>query len=293
MVTVEFSWKRRIPEDFIVREVAEYPLVPDGNHYLYLLAKRNLTTRELSRSFGFAYAGMKDRFALSFQFVSFEKFRGELEKYEIDKESWYILKFIGKVRRKLKIGQLKGNRFAIKLRDFEIEEREWFINYYDVQRIKNNSYRGKELFKKLLKKPRRRLKWNENFYIDAYLSYLWNKSLEMFLMEKITGHFIFEGEERFFIPEREFDYTILPKFWTIPGYKKKLLTSEGYYRQLLEMEGFDFEEFFSLLKKLGIKGDYRMTYVNVREFKKIGDYIFFYLPKGAYATMYLKHIQRI
>ena len=293
MVTVKFNWKREVPEDFIVKEVAEYPLTPKGEHYLYLLVKRNLTTKELARIFGFSYAGMKDKLALTSQFVSFEKFVGEFLKRKVSNDSWYILKFIGRVQRKIKIGQLKGNRFAVNLRSFETEGRDWFINYYDVQRVKNNSQRGRELLKKLLEKPKRKLKWSENFYIDAYLSYLWNKSLEKFLMEGTKGHFICEKEELFFIPEKGFNYASLPKFWTILGYKKKLLDSESYYREVLKEEGFELEEFLELLKKLRIKGDYRMTYVKVRELKKIGDYLFFFLPKGSYATMFLKHIQKI
>jgi tRNA pseudouridine13 synthase len=290
---VKFNWKREVPEDFIVKEVAEYPLTPKGEHYLYLLVKRNLTTKELARIFGFSYAGMKDKLALTSQFVSFEKFVGEFLKRKVSNDSWYILKFIGRVQRKIKIGQLKGNRFAVNLRSFETEGRDWFINYYDVQRVKNNSQRGRELLKKLLEKPKRKLKWSENFYIDAYLSYLWNKSLEKFLMERTKGHFICEKEELFFIPEKGFNYASLPKFWTILGYKKKLLDSESYYREVLKEEGFELEEFLELLKKLRIKGDYRMTYVKVRELKKIGDYLFFFLPKGSYATMFLKHIQKI
>jgi len=227
MVTVKFNWKREVPEDFIVKEVAEYPLTPKGEHYLYLLVKRNLTTKELARIFGFSYAGMKDKLALTSQFVSFEKFVGEFLKRKVSNDSWYILKFIGRVQRKIKIGQLKGNRFAVNLRSFETEGRDWFINYYDVQRVKNNSQRGRELLKKLLEKPKRKLKWSENFYIDAYLSYLWNKSLEKFLMERTKGHFICEKEELFFIPEKGFNYASLPKFWTILGYKKKLLDSES------------------------------------------------------------------
>ena len=293
MVTVKFNWKREVPEDFIVKEVAEYPLTPKGEHYLYLLVKRNLTTKELARIFGFSYAGMKDKLALTSQFVSFEKFVGEFLKRKVSNDSWYILKFIGRVQRKIKIGQLKGNRFAVNLRSFETEGRDWFINYYDVQRVKNNSQRGRELLKKLLEKPKRKLKWSENFYIDAYLSYLWNKSLEKFLMERTKGHFICEKEELFFIPEKGFNYASLPKFWTILGYKKKLLDSESYYREVLKKEGFELEEFLELLKKLRIKGDYRMTYVKVRELKKIGNYLFFFLPKGSYATMFLKHIQKI
>ena len=293
MVTVEFSWKRKVPEDFIVKEVAEYPLAPNGRHYLYLLVKRNLTTKELARVLGFSYAGMKDKLALTAQFVSFEEFVGDVRKQEIDEEAWYILRFVGRVQRKIKIGQLKGNKFAVNLRNFKREERDWFINYYDVQRLEKNRERGRELLKRLLEKPRRKLKWSENFYIDAYLSYLWNRSLEKFLMERAKGHFICEKGELFFIPEKNFDYTSLPKFWTILGYKKKLLESESYYRKVLKEEGFELEEFLELLKKLKIKGDYRMTYVKVRNLKRIGSYLFLYLPKGSYATMFLKHLQKV
>ena len=32
---VEFRWKKEEPEDFIVKEVAEYPLKENGKHYLF------------------------------------------------------------------------------------------------------------------------------------------------------------------------------------------------------------------------------------------------------------------
>ncbi|RUM44150.1 MAG: tRNA pseudouridine(13) synthase TruD, partial [Desulfurobacterium sp.] len=62
---------------------------------------------------------------------------------------------------------------------------------------------------------------------------------------------------------------------------------------VLKEEGFELEEFLELLKKLKIKGDYRMTYVKVRNLKRIGSYLFLYLPKGSYATMFLKHLQKV
>lgn len=292
MVTVEFKWRREVPEDFIVKEVAEYPIVEDGRHYLYLLVKRNLTTKDLAKLLGFSYAGMKDKFALTFQFVSFEKFAGEFGKQEIDSESWYVLKFIGRIQKKLKIGQLKGNKFFINLRGLEVEERDWFINYYDVQRISVNWKKGKKLIQKLFENPKRRLKWRENFLIDSYLSYLWNRSLELFLKERFDGYLIKEKEETFFIPNTD-NYELLPKFWTILGYKKKLLESEPYYEEILKEEGFKLKEFLVFLRKLGIKGDYRMSYVLIRDFKKFDEYISFFLPKGSYATMCLKHLQKV
>ncbi|WP_163329328.1 tRNA pseudouridine(13) synthase TruD [Desulfurobacterium thermolithotrophum] len=290
MELTEFKWKREIPEDFIVKEIAEYPFSDSGNYYLYLLIKRNLSTRDLAEKLQFSYAGMKDKLALTFQYVSFDKFIGNYKKEEIDSKSWYILKFVGRIKKKIKIGQLKGNRFFINLRNLKTEERNWFINYYDIQRINNNWKKGRNLIKKLFESPKRKLKWRENFFIDSYLSYLWNKSLELYLKERVSGYFIKEKNEIFFIPELE-GFQVLPKFWTILGYKKKLLESEIYYEKILREEGFELKEFLELLRKLRIKGDYRMTYVLVRDFKKVGNYVFFYLPKGSYATMYLKHLQ--
>ena len=288
MREVEFKWKREKPEDFIVKEVSEIPLDSSGNHYLYLLAKRNLTTKEIARKLNLSYAGMKDKTALTFQKVSSDRFLGGFLREKIDSESWFILKFLGKTKRKLKIGQLKGNRFAVNVSGFEVKEIPAFINYYDVQRVAGNWERGRELLFKLLKKPRKRLSWTQNFLLDSYLSYLWNRSLEIYLKEKFSGYYV-KKEEKFFIPERV-DLEELPKFWTILGYKKKLLDSEEFYREVLKEEGFGLEELLELLRFLRIKGDYRMTYVVPREVRKTDNYLFFFLPKGSFATMFLKHV---
>ncbi len=291
MEIVKFKWKKETPEDFIVKEIAEYPIIDNGTHYLYLLAKRNLTTKELARKLNFSYAGMKDKLALTFQFISFQDFKGNFIRENMDSQSWFILKFIGQIGRKIKIGQLKGNRFGIKINDLKINYRQQFINYYDIQRIHTNRVKGKNLLKKLSVENKRKLTWRENIYIDGYLGYLWNKSFEGFLKENFNGNYIEEKGEPFFIVNRKDEIINLPKFWTILGYKKKLLESENYYKQLLKEEGFELNDFLSLMKKLRIKGDYRMSYINVRNFKQVNDRIFFFLPKGAYATMYLKHLQ--
>ena len=288
MREVKFSWKRSRPEDFIVKEISEIPLEVSGHHYLYLLAKRNLTTKEVCKRFNLSYAGMKDKFALTFQKVSSERFLGDFLREEFNGESWFVLKFLGRTKRKLKIGQLKGNKFAVNVSGFEVKEVSAFINYYDVQRISGNWRRGRELLLKLSEKPKKRLSWTQNFFLDSYLSYLWNRSLELFLKERFSGYYVVDGEERFFIPEG-FGVGELPKFWTILGYKKKLLDSEGFYRQVLREEDFELEEILELLRFLRIKGDYRMTYVVPREVKKKNSYLFFFLPKGSFATMFLKH----
>ncbi len=289
MREVEFKWEKKKPEDFIVKEVSEITLDHSGSHYLYLLAKRNLTTKEICKKYDLSYAGMKDKLAITFQKVSSERFLGEFLEENVNGESWFILKFLGKTKRKLKIGQLKGNMFAVNVSGYEVKEILAFINYYDVQRISGNWQRGRELLLKLFEKPKKRLSWTQNFLIDSYLSYLWNRSLELYLKERFSGYYVVDGEERFFVPE-SVDVGELPKFWTILGYKKKLLESEEFYREVLKEEGFGLEELLELLRFLRIKGDYRMAYVVPREVKRTGNYLFFFLPKGSFATMFLKHV---
>ncbi len=293
MREVEFSFKRRRPEDFIVKEVSDFEEREKGSHYLYLLAKRNYTTKEIAKAFNLSYAGMKDKFALTFQKVSSGEF---LEDFISDRsgQKWFVLKFLKRIGKKVKIGQLKGNRFAVNLKGFPVKEVRAFINYYDSQRLSGNFERGRELFKRLLERPKRRLKWSENYLLDSYLSYLWNRSLELYLKEKFSGYYVLEGNGRFFIPQGlEERVEELPKFWTILGYKKKLLTSQDYYEVVLKEEGFTLSEVLEGLRALGIKGDYRMSYVLVREFKLIGSYGHFFLPKGSFGTMFLKHLQAV
>ncbi len=292
MRLLQFKWVRRVPEDFIVREVSDFELSGEGNFHLYLLVKRNLSTRDVCSRFDLSYAGMKDKFALTVQKVSSERYLGSFVREEL-KGGWFILKHLGRLRKKIRIGQLKGNRFAVNVSGFPMQERDYFINYYDVQRVcgaEDNWRRGKELFRLLFEKPRKRLRWSENFLIDSYLSHLWNRSLGLYLMDRFSGYWIEEKGYRFFIPT-DFFLDSAPKFWTVLGYKKKLLESGDYYERVLREEGFNLEEFVELLRFLRVKGDYRMLYVLPRGVKRIGNYLFFFLPKGAFATMFLKHLQ--
>ncbi len=291
---VVFDWNiKEKPEDFIVEEVAEHQFDPRGQHYLYLLEKKNLNTNDLARELGFSYAGLKDKTGVTKQFVSFEEFKGErMEKQEEDR--YYRLVFIGRVRKKVKLGRLKGNLFKIRLKGKKIKLQNWFINYYDTQRLKNNYSRGKEILKKVKgkEKTRKELSWLENFLIDSYLSFLWNKTLEEFLKKRFKGFYIVENDIEFFIPEASFEEIKekTPPYWTLAGYKVDFENSKDYYKMVLKEEGFQFKEFIQLLKNLRIKGDYRKTYVLVENLKIESDTVSFFLPKGSYATMFLKHI---
>ncbi|WP_457622642.1 tRNA pseudouridine(13) synthase TruD [Persephonella sp.] len=297
MEKIVFNWNlKEKPEDFIVSEVAELPVNENGNFYLYMLIKRNMNTKEIAGRYRLHYAGLKDKNALTFQFVSSDRFLGDFLKEKKDSESLFFLYFLGKISKRIKIGQLKGNRFSIKIKCSKIKDQDWFINYFDIQRLERNFEKGKKTILNLPPKTTwKRLSWYENFYIDAYLSYLWNKALMKFLSENFDGYRIYEKSFGFFVPFTDYSYLMknIPRFLPILGYKIKMKDFEiKIYSQILKEEGIELQEILEKLKDLRIKGDYRKTFLRAEDLVIKGNRIQFFLPKGAYATMFLKHIFR-
>ncbi|WP_456465433.1 tRNA pseudouridine(13) synthase TruD [Desulfurobacterium sp.] len=277
---------KKRPKDFIVIEEASFEIDENGTHFLYLLTKKNLITRELASLLGFSYAGLKDKTAVTVQHVSFPEFKGNYVRENL-KDGAYFLKFIGKIPKKIKIGHLKGNRFYIKLHGQKVKPANYFINFYGIQRLKGNVYKGEKLFKKLMEKPGK-LKWRENFLIDAFLSFLWNETLKLYLSETVEGKFKNYEGFHFFIPSESLEKIRekVPKFWTIAGYKKDYKESLPFYKKVLSEKDISMDDFIRTLKNLRIKGDFRKTYLPVKAEIK-NNFISFFLPKGAYATVYL------
>ncbi len=289
MKKIIFQWNvKERPEDFIVKEIMDYQVDREGKFFLYMLIKRNLNTRAVCYPLKLSYAGLKDKNAITFQYVSSETDYGDYLFKKFNEHSFFALITVGKIRKKIKIGHLKGNRFSIKLKKVRLKTQNWFINYYDIQRLSRNRERGKVVIEKT--KSCKHLSWLENFYIDAYLSFLWNKAVELFLIDRYGGYFIQEGKYSHLIPDVQ-DVRELPKFWPILGYKVKVESYCGdAYREILKKEGFSYQEFMDKLKELRIRGDYRKTYILVNDFSIKEDRINFFLPKGSYATMFLKHL---
>lgn len=292
---IKFLWKARKCEDFVVKEVASYP---DGeNHFLYLLVKRNLNTKELSKEIGFNYAGLKDKFSLSFQYVSFGHFFKEERFVKVSKDSWYYLKFIKTIKNKVRPGFLQGNKFLINIKNFPIKKKipQVFVNYFDTQRLSKNVNRGKNLLKKGLK-GYKRLNWLKSFFVNAYISYLWNKAIEE-ILKIFEGYYIEDKGYEFFILKNEKNLFNIEKiYFPLLGYKIKLDAFEKeIYKKILKKEGFSLEEILEKLENLRVKGDYRKIYIQAKNVKFLAKktFIKFFLEKGAYATMFLKHFQAI
>ncbi len=138
------------PEDFVVYEVADIHPEGRGEYALYRLKKRGLTTWDVLgeiarrlrlRQDAIGYGGLKDRHAVSYQFVTIP--RGP--KKDLRGQGWH-LEYLGQVSFPMSKARLKGNLFEITVRQVELSEEELareveavrqfgVPNYFDEQRF--------------------------------------------------------------------------------------------------------------------------------------------------------------
>ncbi|MCX8172428.1 MAG: tRNA pseudouridine(13) synthase TruD [Archaeoglobaceae archaeon] len=113
---------RRVAEDFYVEEVLEPSLAGNGDYAVIKVEKKNWETlkfaRTLARMLGISqkrisFAGTKDKKALTVQFYSIKG----VKKDDLDKINLIDVKieFLGYSRKEIKLGDLVGNSFRIKV----------------------------------------------------------------------------------------------------------------------------------------------------------------------------------
>ena len=157
------------PEDFIVEEIPLYAPQDEGNYWFLELKKRNVSTLEalrvISRSLKIplreiGFAGLKDRFAITTQYITIpDSFSVENLCFKLVNNRWvntsfstpesigFSIKVLGKLSRPLSIGDLKGNRFTVVVRNFEKSLRSRFYrNYEVVRRYGFPNYFGEQRF---------------------------------------------------------------------------------------------------------------------------------------------------
>jgi tRNA pseudouridine13 synthase len=141
---------KSIPEDFRVRELLEWPAVPGGEHVVHLLHKEKLSTPEaltmLAREANvdrgaIAYAGLKDRQAITDQYVSIANRAVDLRLPNLRVQP------VGSTDRPLTSKLSRGNAFTVVVRDLVPHRaamlrrgvpslvKTGFPNYFDDQRF--------------------------------------------------------------------------------------------------------------------------------------------------------------
>jgi len=154
---------KQIPEDFIVKEIPNFEK-GEGLYAIFILKKTNYTTEKAIQTVcdylhidrkRVGYAGIKDKKAISSQYISIYKIKKE--KVEILKLKDIELKFVSYSKKPTSLGNLKGNNFEIIVRnldkDVKIGADKKIKNFFDEQRFsKNNIEIGKAILKKDFKK---------------------------------------------------------------------------------------------------------------------------------------------
>ena len=183
-------------DDFVVTEIPLYEFTGEGEHVILKIRKKDLTTWDAleiiaskvgCRSRDIGYAGLKDKNAMTVQYISIlKKFEDKIDKFEHPQ-----IKILEKTyhNNKIRTGHLKGNKFFIRLKrvqpmhKMKIESALEQIatygipNYFGYQRFGNdgdNYLKGKDIIDGKLKEKKRKLK---QMYINAYQSYLFNSWL--------------------------------------------------------------------------------------------------------------------
>lgn len=311
---------KKQPEDFIVNEVFKRNLSETGKYTIFILKKKDYNTEgaisEVARQLNIdrkriSYAGLKDKRAITTQHISI--LNCDPNKKFIHEN--IILTKLGYSNAPISLGDLEGNKFKITIR--ELKDPKINIkkvpNYFDNQRFGSfNHLIGKHLVNSEFKQATELIMQNDyskkrymedilvknpndyvnalrqiqpkmlKLYVHAYQSYLWNKTVELYLkknpntaqrkipmigfgmevdddLQKIIDKIMFEEN----LNQRSFIIRQIPN-----------LSVEGTNREL-------FIDYKNLTYK--IEQDEENT-----EYKKV---VFeFFLPKGSYATMLVKNL---
>jgi tRNA pseudouridine13 synthase len=117
---------RAVPEDFRVEEVPLYPALGVGDHVHLTIEKRDITTYEAVRRVARAlrvspklvgFAGLKDAHAVAVQTLSVEHVTVAAAEAALAGVPNLRLSAAKLHRNKIQLGHLRGNRFAIRVRD--------------------------------------------------------------------------------------------------------------------------------------------------------------------------------
>ncbi len=321
---------KQLPEDFIVDEVPdrEFTKIDSGlgKYSVFLLKKRNYNTEDAIAAVAdklriqrrnISYAGVKDRTAVTSQFISVlggvESFNRSFENKDLS------IEYVGTTNEPLSLGNLEGNNFKITIRNLEQDEkinhRANFVNYFDSQRFsKNNADVGRFIIKKaykdacallseedsrdalllkeaLIKNPNNYLAAIKTIpkklllmYVHSFQSLLWNKAVERYLKNNSNVLDSFE------IP--------LVGFATEASPEIEEIISELLKEENLTKRDFILRDF----PELSLEGNSRKIFMEIKNLK-ISDYedddlnlgkrkivVEFFLEKGAYATMAIKQM---
>ncbi|MFH1133902.1 MAG: tRNA pseudouridine(13) synthase TruD [Nanoarchaeota archaeon] len=310
---------KRLPEDFVVEEIAHHDVKGQGPYAFYRLTKRDLTDDEAITRLAealhkpakwFNLAGLKDKRAVTSQFVSL--YNGPHSDLELPQLS---LSFLGSREERLSLGELEGNRFSLVVRklDHGPVALSKMPNYFGEQRFGvagKNHLIGKLLVTKDFSGAARMLGYEGNdplrhlsartnllgIMVHSYQSLLFNRLLDAEIRKGLHDLVEFPTGELAF-PKEVVDECALP----VPGFG----IEDERIPPLLAQEGISERDFvIRQLHGLSAEGYFRPAFVPLGDlavssaepddlnpgFQKRT--VSFSLPKGSYATIAVRALFR-
>jgi len=161
MKPLDYYIKKEL-SDFIVEEVINKKIKDNGDFQIYKLKKANLSTIQIIRYLSsylrlkpsdIGFAGLKDKFGITTQYLSFPSDAKLPEKTaftlkngrwrKVDnpdflKSSSFSLEKLGYCENCIKLGDNKGNKFSIKIRNIDKDKKERL--YENLNRIVDNGF---------------------------------------------------------------------------------------------------------------------------------------------------------
>ncbi|MDP3267848.1 MAG: tRNA pseudouridine(13) synthase TruD [Legionella sp.] len=312
------------PEDFQVNEFFAGTFSGEGEHILLKIEKRGLTTEDVVKSLSrlinkpaklISYAGLKDRHALTTQWLSVHAPGEEIAGIgQLEAPGWRVLEST-RHNKKLRPGYLAGNQFKVCLREISDEEdllkrinlvkSAGVPNYFGEQRFGRegaNLLRAEELLVQGRKVKDRFLK---GIYCSAARSWLynlilarrvneqtWNKPLNGDVMQLNGSNSIFVIDEvDATIMQRITDRDVSPAS-PLPGKGKGMV--KGEVLALINEVYEEWHPWITGLLRQGLEEAWRANILHVSQFEHtITDgtaNLSFSLPAGAYATAVLREL---
>lgn len=302
------------PEDFIVKEELDRDLSDQGDHLVLTVTKRRYNTEDMVEALSqhtnigrdrFGFAGNKDRQAITTQHVSVRgaqpaQFQGlDLKDIDVDVK--------GYTDTPLSLGDLAGNHFTITVKEVteeDVHEKDTFVNYFDSQRFStanhvigkhivndrfqdataillDDDYHGTIIEEHLsshendYKTALRQLPGNLlQLFVHAYQSQLWNRCVQNnlgSLSDDDTFPIIGFGTQ----PSNDLEKRVV----------KKVMDDEDITPRSFIIRS---------IPELSAEGARRDVYKPIKQLEVTEDHdgvkLTFYLDKGSYATMAIKHL---
>lgn len=225
-------------DNFVVTEEALYEFSGDGEHLVLKIRKKDLTTWELLniisnhlgiKSKDIGYAGLKDKHAMTIQYISIhKKYEEVLNQFEHPQ-----IKILEKTyhNNKIRMGHLKGNRFYIRLKKvntvnatkiteaLKAIELYGMPNYFGFQRFGNsgkNYEDGKALIDGTLKIKDKKKK---TFLMNSYQSYLFNmwlskrieisKTIDGFETKELVNYLGFDKDTTSYLKSQQHPFKLM------------------------------------------------------------------------------------